>query len=67
MLGNKRRIKPNVPSSLDILSNRRPAKHLLYDPLRYGVLSSDDRYLILFVPGNDIAKGTWVLYHRIYG
>ena len=33
-----------VPSSLDILSNRRPAKLLLYDPLRYGVLSSDDRY-----------------------
>ena len=37
---------PIVPSSLDILSNRRPAKLLLYDPLRYGVLSSDDRYLI---------------------
>ncbi len=41
-----RRLKPNVPSSLDILSNRRPAKLSLYDPLRYGVLSSDDRYLI---------------------
>jgi hypothetical protein len=37
---------PIVPSSLDILSNRRPAKLMLYDPLRYGVLSSDDRYLI---------------------
>ena len=36
--------KPIVPSSLDILSNRRPAKQTLYDPLRYGVLSSDDRY-----------------------
>ena len=47
MLGNKRLLQPFVPSSLDILSNRRPAKLTLYDPLRYGVLSSDDRYDIL--------------------
>ena len=33
---------PFIPSSLDILSDRRPAKQTLYDPLRYGVLSSDD-------------------------
>ena len=44
--------KPIVPSSLDILSNRRPAKLSLYDPLRYGVLSSDDRYSIC----NDLSK-----------
>jgi len=44
--GSKRLFKPIVPSSLDILSNRRPAKLSLYDPLRYGVLSSDDRYSI---------------------
>ena len=43
MLGNKKLLQPFVPSSLDILSNRRPAKLTLYDPLRYGVLSSDDR------------------------
>ena len=49
MLGNKRLLQPFVPSSLDILSNRRPAKLLLYDPLRYGVLSSDDRYFVLVV------------------
>lgn len=41
--------KPNVPSSLDILSDRWPAKQKLYDPLRYSVLSSDDRYWIVFV------------------
>ena len=46
MLGNKRLLQPIVPSSLDILSDRRPAKLSLYDPLRYGVLSSDDRYSI---------------------
>ena len=44
-----------VPSSLDILSNRRPAKLLLYDPLRYGVLSSDDRYYFV------------LKYYHIYG
>ena len=44
VLGNKRLLQPIVPSSLDILSDRRPAKLPLYDPLRYGVLSSDDRY-----------------------
>ena len=33
------------PSSLVILSDRRPAKQLLYDPLRYGVLSSDAHIL----------------------
>ena len=49
MLGNKRLLQPIVPSSLDILSNRRPAKHSLYDPLRYGVLSSDDRYIVFCV------------------
>ena len=49
MLGNKRLLQPFVPSSLDILSNRRPAKLSLYDPLRYGVLSSDDRYIVLVV------------------
>ena len=49
MLGNKRLLQPFVPSSLDILSNRRPAKLSLYDPLRYGVLSSDDRYFVLVV------------------
>ena len=43
--GNKRH-KPTVPSSLDILSDRRPAKQMLYDPLRYGVLSSDDPYSV---------------------
>ncbi len=37
---------PIVPSSPGILSNRRPAKLSLYDPLRYGVLSSDDRYSV---------------------
>jgi hypothetical protein len=42
--GSKRLFKPIVPSSLDILSNRRPAKLSLYDPLRCGVLSSDDLY-----------------------
>jgi hypothetical protein len=47
MLGNKKLLQPFVPSSLDILSNRRPAKLTLYDPLRYGVLSSDDRYIVL--------------------
>ena len=46
MIGNNRISQPFVPSSPGILSNRRPAKLSLYDPLRYGVLSSDDRYLI---------------------
>jgi hypothetical protein len=50
MLGNKRLLQPFVPSSLDILSNRRPAKLTLYDPLRYGVLSSDDRYSVFVLP-----------------
>ena len=45
MLGNKRP-KPIVPSAPGILSDRRPAKQTLYDPLRCGVLSSDDRYWI---------------------
>ena len=38
-----------MPSSLDILSDRRPAKQKLYDPLRYGVLSSDDRSFIVYL------------------
>ena len=38
---------PLVPSAPGILSDRRPAKLALYDPLRCGVLSSDDRYGIV--------------------
>ena len=35
---------PIAPGSLDILSDRQPAKLSLYGPLRCGVRSSDERY-----------------------
>ncbi len=56
MPGNKR-LKPIVPSSPGILSNRRPAKLSLYDPLRYGALSSDDRYSVLHIIADDPGFG----------